>query len=723
MQEIDFLSLVLGVLAACLSLVVLMNNAKAVANRVYFALTLCGAVWLTANAISVHPETEVDVFFLRLITPASIMGVALFYYFSIYFPRLERQVSWNSPFIVVPALVVSSLAFSDLNLTTIKVDGQVEVFLGPLYPIYLLLMLSYAAFAIYVLSWKLSHSSGIYRVQLKYIAVGIAATLIPALIVGAIMPALGNEALSNYAPYFSSFFIFLTATAIIKHRLFDVRILVARSVTYVLLLVSLAALYVGGTFAVSSAFFSSRQPASVDFVYVLLALLVAFTFQPLKKLFERVSNSLLYREKYDSQMVLMEFGHVLVSQYKLDDLMRHATKKITKDLAIASGQLVVYSKGSIYKVSSIGVVPHKEFYPSSSLVLRSNMAIVDELPNGRLRTQMQANGERIVVRLKTRHQFVGYLSLGDKLNGDIFTSQDIELLEIMGNELAVALMNALAYEEIAGFNQTLQEKVEVATKRLREANSHLKELDKAKDEFISMASHQLRTPLTTIKGYLSMLEEGDVGKLSKDQMQFVHTAYLGSQRMVGLISDLLNVSRMSAGKFQIERSPVDLNRVVAEEVDSLQHHAQAKGLQLKFLAPDKPLPLIEIDENKTRQVLMNFIDNAVYYTKEGSITVALRQVGNKAEVRVTDTGIGVPQEAQGKLFSKFYRATNAQNVRPDGTGLGLFLARRVVEDQGGTIIFESEEGRGSTFGFALPLANKGTNAARTTNRQPAGAAK
>ncbi len=124
------------------------------------------------------------------------------------------------------------------------------------------------------------------------------------------------------------------------------------------------------------------------------------------------------------------------------------------------------------------------------------------------------------------------------------------------------------------------------------------------------------------------------------------------------------------------------------------------------MPPKDKLQLIQLDDNKTRQVLMNYIDNAVYYTKAGSVTVSLAKVGSKVELRVKDTGIGVPPDAQKKLFTKFYRADNAQTVRPDGTGLGLYLAKRVIEDQGGTIIFETAEGKGSTFGFSMPLNPK-----------------
>jgi signal transduction histidine kinase len=174
--------------------------------------------------------------------------------------------------------------------------------------------------------------------------------------------------------------------------------------------------------------------------------------------------------------------------------------------------------------------------------------------------------------------------------------------------------------------------------------------------------------------------------------------------MVNLISDLLNVSRLSAGRFLIQTKPTDMVDMIRDEVRQLETHASVKDLKLIFEPPAQALPMAEIDDNKTRQVVMNFIDNAIYYTPSGgSVTVTLDQTGEYVRLRVTDTGIGVPEVAKKKLFSKFFRADNAMSVRPDGTGLGLYLARRVIEDQGGTILFNSTIGKGSTFGFELPL--------------------
>ena len=201
-----------------------------------------------------------------------------------------------------------------------------------------------------------------------------------------------------------------------------------------------------------------------------------------------------------------------------------------------------------------------------------------------------------------------------------------------------------------------------------------------------------------------MVLDGDAGRISPLQRKLLNQAFISSQRMVFLISDLLNVSRLKTGKFVIEEVPCNLSEVIEGEVSQLVETAKARELELSY---DKPahFPTYMLDEMKLRQVIMNFIDNAIYYTPEGGhIVVGLVEKPKSIELTVTDDGMGVPREEQHHLFGKFFRANNAKRARPDGTGLGLFMAKKVVIAQGGAIIFHSEEGKGSTFGFSFSKA-------------------
>jgi signal transduction histidine kinase len=198
-----------------------------------------------------------------------------------------------------------------------------------------------------------------------------------------------------------------------------------------------------------------------------------------------------------------------------------------------------------------------------------------------------------------------------------------------------------------------------------------------------------------------MVLEGDAGKLTPAQKKLLTQSFFSAQRMVYLIADLLNVSRLKTGKFIVEATPVNLADVVGEELEQLKETAVARSLTLTYNKPKK-FPEAMLDETKTRQVIMNFVDNAIYYTPTGGhIDVQLTETPTAIEFRVQDDGIGVPKREQPHLFTKFYRAGNARKARPDGTGLGLFMAKKVIVVQGGSLIFESKEGKGSTFGFVF----------------------
>ena len=296
----------------------------------------------------------------------------------------------------------------------------------------------------------------------------------------------------------------------------------------------------------------------------------------------------------------------------------------------------------------------------------------------------------------------GAVVISDKYDGVPFTQNELIILSSAVGQFDLLLENNSQFETIQRFNVQLKEEVDQATKELNKTYNRLKELDETKDEFISMASHQLRTPLTSIKGNVSMILDGDAGDITSLQRDLLTQAFVSSQRMVYLVADLLNVSRLKSGKFVIELRPTNLPEVVNTEVNQVSEVAKSRGLELKVETP-KSFPTLMLDETKTRQVIMNFVDNAIYYTPNGGkIRVVFDETNDYADVRVIDSGIGVPKADQKKLFSKFYRSNNARKARPDGTGLGLFMAKKVIVAQGGKIIFESKEGKGSTFGFRFP---------------------
>jgi len=230
------------------------------------------------------------------------------------------------------------------------------------------------------------------------------------------------------------------------------------------------------------------------------------------------------------------------------------------------------------------------------------------------------------------------------------------------------------------------------------------EADRAKSEFISTVSHELRTPMTSIKGYADLLMLGMAGPLSDQQKHFIGIIRNNAERMVALVNDLLDISRIESGRVQLDLRAVHIHEVVGQVVGTLQGRAQNKNIVLQVDVSEN-LPPVWGDSNRVAQILTNLISNAIQYTPPGGrVTISAHLNGDMLEVSVTDTGIGISKEDQRKIFDRFFRADDPLVQETPGTGLGLPITASLVQMHGGQIWVESELGEGSTFTFTLPLA-------------------
>jgi len=254
--------------------------------------------------------------------------------------------------------------------------------------------------------------------------------------------------------------------------------------------------------------------------------------------------------------------------------------------------------------------------------------------------------------------------------------------------------------------EILTKKLQKTGEQLQKANKELQRLDEAKSEFLSIASHQLRTPTTVIKGYISMMQEGSFGKVPKILKENLDKVYIATERLLNLIESLLDISRIEAGRLEFDIQPTDLGAIAKATVEDFKPKAKAKKLKLEIFSP-ADLPKVKADTNKVKEVISNLIDNAVKYTKAGEISVGLHQEGTSVVLSVQDTGHGVEPDDLSRLFNKFVRGNGMVKVHTEGTGLGLYFARKVIENMGGRIWAESPgKDRGSKFSFSLPLADK-----------------
>jgi signal transduction histidine kinase len=240
-----------------------------------------------------------------------------------------------------------------------------------------------------------------------------------------------------------------------------------------------------------------------------------------------------------------------------------------------------------------------------------------------------------------------------------------------------------------------------------------KEIDKAKTEFVSLASHQLRTPLSTVNWYSEMLLSGDVGEVTPDQKKYLEEIYNGNQRMVDLVNTLLDVSRIEMGTFMVEPKSTDIIKLAQSVIDEQKLQIDEKKIRFSTTF-EHGIPLIQADPKLLRMVIQNLLSNAVKYTPdEGKIEISIF-LDNKKNIllKVMDTGYGIPRNQQNMIFTKLFRADNVIGKDTEGTGLGLYIAKSIVEQTGGKLCFESVENKGTTFYATLPLGKRRNGGAR-----------
>lgn len=723
MLFVPILVVIIAVSSVVTGLLVVLRNHRSRVNLEFFAVCLLAAAWgLAFEATQIIYLSNADpkkTGLLSLLNGASfLLGLLLMYsvvVFSFSFPkeRNKNALIAFTPFVAITAM----LSFSPYIAGTVSIqEGKFIISDGTAGLLYILVMLAGIVMLVLNIALNRTKLNSIQKGQQKLLAFGFGSSLTVGLILAVIIGVIlfPDSGIDQASPLAVVFFLLPVAAAVSRYKLFEFRAVLVRSLAYVLTIAALLLLYVVTGLGLSILFTGGLQNLSYQTIAVFIAVSIvsAISFTPLKKVFDSYTNKLFFRDAYEPQNLLNDLNSSLATLININEIMKSTSLILDKYLKPTYVAFYVhenqkdasrmFSTTDINKSQQQAVTQLIRKFPEKVTGVSDNDNLTSEFRN----TATDLNIELVahIASYDKSTSSVGSIVFGPKKSGSLYGKEDYRIVEIIADELVIALQNALRFEEIQQFNATLQKKVDDATKELKKANEKLIALDQTKDDFISMASHQLRTPLTSVKGYISMVVEGDVGKITKQQHKLLDQAFLSSQRMVYLIADLLNVSRLKTGKFIIEPKPTNLAELVEGELSQLTETAKSRNLTLNYAKPAN-FPLLMLDDTKTRQVVMNFADNAIYYTMSGGkIDVKVEDTGKTIEFTVTDNGIGVPKNERHNLFSKFYRANNAKKARPDGTGLGLFMAKKVIIAQGGSIIFKSEEGKGSTFGFSFDKA-------------------
>jgi signal transduction histidine kinase len=289
---------------------------------------------------------------------------------------------------------------------------------------------------------------------------------------------------------------------------------------------------------------------------------------------------------------------------------------------------------------------------------------------------------------------IGTLIFSMSKNKAEVTKEELDLLEGFTDVVGLAVQNASYYSRLQD-----------TTHKLRQANEKLKQLDQLKNEFVSIASHELRTPMGAIRSLVNMILEGDYGPVNKEICEPLQDVSISVERLINLVNNMLNVSRIEAGRTKFSITEFMLSDVIHRVISTLQPLALSRKITLTV--DDMEMLHVQGDQEKVEQILNNMIGNSLKFTPEnGSITLRMELKGECVNMYVTDSGVGISLKDQQKLFGKFEQVSSQQAGKPQGSGLGLYISRELARKMGGEVWIEhSEYGKGSTFGFSVPIVN------------------
>lgn len=693
-----------------IGLVVYRNNPKSWTNRLTAGLALIFSLWTVFNYFALLPGSEATrIFWVRMVMLVTTPMGTFTYLLARCFPQEKLNASkFTLISLSLLMLVVGLFALSPWMFARVDnlPNGSFSLIPGPAIILFAFSHLGLTTWGVIILILKYRKAQGLLKKQLFYFLVGTVLTLTLITLTNFVAVVFFNSMQYTFiGPTFTLFQVGFLTYAIIRHRLFDIRSLVTRTVMYSLLLFSLTTL-IFFSLQFAAQFFTQGSNSLI--VYTLLTLFIALIFAPLKQVFEKLTRNIFYKNPYSSSELLETLGEITRSTLSLHTLGKHTLFELSHTMHLSRGALIINQGDSPPQVIHQGFI-QKPAYSANTVhnlaeAAKGHLLIFDELEESPEKMLLRHEQISIVMPLRVKTTLHGLLILGEKASGEIYSQQDIDVLEILMPQLSVAIQNALSYEEIKGFADTLKDEVNNATKDLKLANRHLKHLDKLKDEFVFIATHELKNPVTALRGYLSMLEEGIYGPIPPKMKEPFSQMHYSNQQLVDLVNDLLQIARAEAKTLTIATIPVDIKQLIELVCNNLKPLADQKHLTLTYDKPKKDTLMVMGDEARLKEVLNNLISNAIKYSAAGTITISHENNEDKVITHVQDQGFGIADKDRAKIFTRFFRVEEEAAKGIPGTGLGLFIVKQIVEKMRGRIWFNSVHGKGTIFSFSLPKA-------------------
>jgi len=704
-----------GLIAVVLGFFVFLKNYKKMINKIFALFSLSVAIWAISYGIWLLADNSISaLFWSRALNLAAILIPVFYLHWLLIF------LNKNKKKLLIFYYILSGF-FVLFSYSNIYISGTKQVLQFPYWPqmnwLYVVfLLVSWVVivlYTVYLLINEYRVAVGNHKEQIRYILIGLVIASI-----GGSMNYLLMLGQSLIPPVGSALVVaqpILFGYAMIKHRLMDIRVVLRQYSVYLssLITIIVPALFLKG---IIDKFLPQTEQYADYFILVL-----AITFFPaIKNYFYKVANKYFFSSLYDDREVVSDLSDKLGSTLEIRTIYEYISVVLKKAFHTKNIVFLTYNeeideyeinyRKDMRRVSPRSFVGseslNKKFVAKNKPIILSEILKLEYKENKQVYNLMKKWGIEIIVPLNLKDKVIGLLALSKKESGDVYNDTDLRILELIGVHAAMAIKNAQLYHETIGFNVRLTNEVEKATYKLREANKKLKKLDQAKSEFVSIASHQLRTPLTVVKGYVSMMLDGSFGSIPVKQKESLKKIYESNERLINLVENLLNISRIESGRLRFSYENTQLETMVESVFEELQESAKRKNLKFEYIKPKVKLPIINIDREKIRQVIMNLTDNSIKYTEKGYVKIGLSLFGDNIKFCVTDNGMGISEEDLPKLFTKFTRGQDISLVHTEGTGLGLYVAKQMIEAHGGKTWAESDGvGKGSRFCFVLPIVS------------------
>lgn len=648
-------------------------------------------------------------YFSSGITPLALL------FFSYVFPEKDRQLDniFTKIILIAPILLLLSVFIPGFVITEIIVNRNTENIMLFGYGYYLWggYLTLYFVMAFYKLYRSYVKSQSLAKLQIKYILIGGIISTTLGSITNFILPTFGNTSLGWTGQSFTLILAVCIAYAISRYRLMGIRFIASRIYTYFLIGAFSYLYFHLVIFFDLNVFGNIYAPASL-ISGIVFAIIFALIFLPLLGYVQKTSDVIFYKGN-NPRSIIKDLLIKLSSVINLDQLISILAKEFKKIIESDEIVFVIFTKNTHYlkfyfgdelKISDEWLNKSDKLIKKIAAEKRIILIDSDEKISRELSESLAKNKVRIVSPLIARGQAIGLIFFGDKISRSAYTDEDMEFLEIISSQAAASIENARLYQEVDDYNKNLQEKVDLQTADIKAKNEQLEKLLVMRSEFLDIASHQLRTPVSVIKGMLSMLQEGSVPEAKK--MPFISASFQKSLKLAEIIDDILRASEMDSQKFELSLVPVEIEPIVNDIIEDKKPVVEFKKISLTFEHPAEPLPPVLSEARYLKHVIYNLINNALQYTTQGYIKVKAAIEGDNVVIRVEDTGLGIPEADLPKLFQKFSRAKNAVDAYTDGSGLGLFIIKEIIDKHQGAKIYieKTELDKGTTFVLSLPIA-------------------